>query len=278
MALLLLGMIVPSLSNAYVAPQAEVKLDPVLINSPPTSTTFTIQNQNEESTITLYFNLQGTCGFTYDTGLQGAVLAKKGEENDAVTMTVHHDPIELGVCSDTLTVQYFDENFSFDQVDVILTAEVVDQLGPSTVIIDGYDTGVENRLNDEKPISEHLALCEENANNHGQYVKCVAHLTRKMRRAKVLDKHERRKILKAAAFANIPPIEEGLEGLEYDGTPVVALINECKEDADNKKEYRRCVRKLIKKMRRAGIKMSRDKKKMMLRYVVRLQFRTEWER
>jgi hypothetical protein len=278
MALLLFGMVVPSLSNANVATQAEVKLEPVLINSPPSSTSFGIQNQNEESTIMLYFNLSGTCGFSYDTGLQGAILGKKGEPNDTVSMTVQHEPSDLGVCSDTLTVYYYAEDYVLQQVDVILTAEVVDKLGPSTVIIDGHDTGVENRLNDDKPISEHLAICEENAKNHGQYVRCVALKTRRMRRNDVLNKDERRQIMKAAAHANIPPIEAGLEGLEYDGTPVVDLINECKESAENRKEYRRCVRKLMKEMKKEGVKATRHERKLMLKYAAHWKFRRHWDK
>jgi hypothetical protein len=273
MALLLFGMVVPSLSNATVATKAEVRLDPVLINSSPSSTTFGIQNEDEQAAITLYFNLSGTCGFSYDTSLQGKILGPK----EMVSMAIEHTPSDLGVCSDTLTVFYYAEDYVLHELDVILTAEVVDKLGPSTVIIDGHDTGVENRLNDDKPISEHLAICSENAKNHGQYVRCVAFKTRKMRRKDVLNKDERRAIMKAAAHANIPPIEAGLEGLEYDGKPVVEWIDDCKENAKDKREYRRCVRKLMKEMKKEGVKATRHEKKLMLKYAAHWKLRKHWE-
>ena len=273
LALLLFGMVVPSQSDASVATEAEVKLDPVLLDSSPISTTFGIQNQNEENQITLYFNLTGTCGFSYDTTLQGKILGP----NEVVEMAIQFEPSDLGVCSDTLTVYYYGADFVLNEVNVILTAEVVDQLGPSTVIIDGIDTGVENRLNDDEPFSEHLAKCEENARHHRDYVRCVALMTRKWRKANVCSKQERRQILKAAAFANIPPIEEGLEELEYKGERVLDLIEKCKENAENRKQYRRCARKLIRKMRRADIEMTREQRKKILKYVVRREFRTDWD-
>lgn len=269
-ALLLLGMVVPVLSNANVATESEVKLDPVLINSPPSSTSFGIQNQNVESEITLYFNLTGSCGFSYDTGLQGAILGKNGEPNDTVSMTVQHDPSELGVCSDTLTIYYYAADFVLYEVNVILTAEVVDQLGPSTVIIDGYDTGVENRLNDGTPISDHLAICEENAKNHGQYVRCVALMTRKMHKAGFLNDAERGSIMKAAAHANIPPREPALEDLVYNGEAVTDLIEACKENTDNKRQYKRCVFDLMKEMKKEGVIETRKQKHQIRKYAASL--------
>jgi hypothetical protein len=140
-----------------------------------------------------------------------------------------------------------------------------------TVVIDGYDTGVENRLNDDKPISEHLAMCEE-AKNHGQYVRCVGLKIRQMRRKKILNEDESRAIMKAAAHANIPPRESGLEDLVYNGTPVTDLIKECKENAENNREYMRCVRQLMKEMKKEGVIKSRKEKHKMRRYAARLIF------
>ena len=56
MALLLFGMVVPSLSDAATV-VGEVDLGPVLINSTPGSEIFTIKNEDEQKTITLNFNL-----------------------------------------------------------------------------------------------------------------------------------------------------------------------------------------------------------------------------
>lgn len=272
-ALLLLGMVVPSLSDASVGTAAEVDFGQVLINSSPVSTTLGIQNENETSEIQIYFNLSGTCGFEFDPeeiqDLQGAFLKKKGEPGDSVSVTIYYAPTDLGECSDTLHVYWV--LGGFNDVPVILKGEGVDKLGPSTVIIDGYDTGVENRLNDNKPISEHLAMCEENAKNHGQYVRCVAFKTRKMRRANVLNERERRAIMKAAAHANIPPIEAGLEDLVHDGKSVVEWIDECRESAENWKQYKRCVQKLMKELKREDIVTSKKEMHQIRRYAAHVK-------
>ena len=272
LALVFLGMVFPSLSDSSVGTTGEVDLGQVLINSSPASTTFGIQNQNEQSWIALYFNLEGTCGFSYDTTLQGSVLGIKGEPNDTVTMTIEWAPSELGVCSDTLTVYYYDSSYELNEVSVVLTGEGVDKLGPSTVVIDGQDTGVENRLNDGIPISDHLAICEENAKNHGQYVRCVALMTRKMHKANVLNYEERGSIMKAAAHANIPPRKPGLEDLVYNGEPVTDLIEECKENAKNNRQYRRCVFDLMKELKKEGVIESRKQKHEIRKYAARLRF------
>ena len=84
--------------------------------------------------------------------------------------------------------------------------------------------------------------------------------------------------MKAAAHANIPPIEADLEGLEYNGRPVVEWIDECKERAENRKEYRRCLRKLMKEMKKEGVKATSQERKLMLKYAAHLKFRRHWEK
>jgi hypothetical protein len=93
-----------------------------------------------------------------------------------------------------------------------------------------------------------------------------------MKKADLLNKEQRRAIVKAAAHANIPPRKSGLEDLEYDGELVTDLIKECKEDATNHREYVRCVYQLIKDMKKEGVIKTRKEKHQIRRYAARLRF------
>jgi hypothetical protein len=272
LALIFLGMVFPSQSDSSVGTTNEVDLGQVLINSSKVSTTFIIQNENEQSWVTLYFNYLGDCGFEYDTTLQGRVLGIKGAPDDSATMTIEWETSELGVCSDDFTVYYYADDFVIHEVTVVLKGEGVDKLGPSTVIIDGQDTGVENRLHEEQTISERLEKCSESARNHGQYVRCVALMLRKMHKANVLSRGDMKVIMKAAAQANIPPRESGLEDLVYNGEPVTDLIEACKDNAKNNRQYRRCVFDLMKDLKKEGVIEGRKQKHQIRKYAARLKF------
>jgi hypothetical protein len=281
LALVLLGMVAPCLTNASVSAVSEVDLGQVLINSStPASTTFVIQNQNEDAdswivllSIGLESELEGegACGFSYDETLNGTMLWP----GDTVTMTIEYAPSEPGVCSDTLLVFYYDHNYNFCEypVPVVLTGEGIDKVAPSTVMIDGQDTEVENRLyKDDRYISEWLDDCAASARNHGEYVRCVALLTKNMKKTKLLNEEEKGAIMKAAAHANIPPRKSSIEDLSYDGTPVTELIKECKEEAKNNKQYMRCVSDLMKEMKKKGEIETRKDKHLIRRYAARLRF------
>jgi hypothetical protein len=74
-----------------------------------------------------------------------------------------------------------------------------------TVVIDGCDTGVEDHLlNDGYNISDSIAECAEGAKNHGKFESCVAHLTKKLKKARIISKREEHTIKKCAARADIP--------------------------------------------------------------------------
>jgi hypothetical protein len=140
------------------------------------------------------------------------------------------------------------------------------------VVIDGQDTGVLDFNYKDKLISARLEEIAAKARNHGQYVRWVAWLTRRLHKAGKLEKEEMKAIRKAAAHANIPPVESGLEDLVYNGVPVTDLIKECKEKAENNRQYRRCVFELMKEMKKQGVIKSRKEKHQIRRYAARLKF------
>lgn len=281
LALVLFGMVAPSLTNASVGTQGEVDLGQVLINSsPPTSTTLAIHNQNKEKKIYLLFRLEleGNCGFSYsyDETLYGTPMAI--EPDDTVSMTIEYAPSKLDVCSDTLVVSYFVDGEWFlyrDAVSVVLTGEGVDKVAPLTVMIDGQDTGVENKLyKDGRYVSEWLDDCAS-ARNHGEYVRCVALLTKNMKKGNLLNEEEKGAIMKAAAHANIPPRKSSIEDLSHDGTPVTELIKDCKENAESNRQYMSCVSDLMRDMKKDGVIKTGKDKHLVRRYAARLRFHSK---
>jgi hypothetical protein len=74
-----------------------------------------------------------------------------------------------------------------------------------TVIIDGCDSGVANTLLFSAcSISDKMAECAAAARNHGQFVRCVAHMTNRLKKAGVISGKEKGAIQKCAAQAHIP--------------------------------------------------------------------------
>jgi len=75
----------------------------------------------------------------------------------------------------------------------------------STIVIGDCDTGVANQyLEDGCTMSDQIAQCEENAKNHGQFVKCVNRLTNNWKKSGLITKKEKGAITRCAAKADIP--------------------------------------------------------------------------
>lgn len=75
-----------------------------------------------------------------------------------------------------------------------------------TVIISGCDTGVKNQIVDHGcTVMDLIAECEDGAKNHGQFVRCVNRLMRKLMQEGIITRKEHAIIIKCAAKANIPP-------------------------------------------------------------------------
>jgi hypothetical protein len=83
-------------------------------------------------------------------------------------------------------------------------ADDVDECVPSdlspTVLINGVDTGIQNTpanaigctLSDL--MTEMIALCLDDAKNHGQFVRCVSHETNILKRARTISGKQKGKI------------------------------------------------------------------------------------
>ena len=85
----------------------------------------------------------------------------------------------------------------------IYVAQVVQE--PSTVVIDGCNSGVTNTLFPTGcTISDLIAACAEGASNHGQFVRCVSHMTNDLKKAGTVAGQQKGAVQSCAAQANIP--------------------------------------------------------------------------
>lgn len=74
-----------------------------------------------------------------------------------------------------------------------------------TVVIDGCDSGVENVLfEDGCTILDLIFFCADDANNHGDFVSCVAHLTNDLVQQGIISGQQKGAIQSCAAQADIP--------------------------------------------------------------------------
>ena len=74
-----------------------------------------------------------------------------------------------------------------------------------TVVIDGCDSGVPNTIFPNGcTISDKIQQCATRAQNHGQFVSCVAHLTNKLKRTGVITGRQKGAIQSCAAHSNVP--------------------------------------------------------------------------
>ncbi len=74
-----------------------------------------------------------------------------------------------------------------------------------TVVIDGCDSGVDNSLGaDGCTLSDLIGECAEGVGNHGQFVRCVSHLTNDLKKARIITGAEKGAIMSCAAQADLP--------------------------------------------------------------------------
>ena len=75
----------------------------------------------------------------------------------------------------------------------------------ATVVIDGCNSGVLNTLFPNGcTISDLIAACAESARNHGRFVRCVSHMTNKLKKAGTIAAQQKGAIRSCAAQAHIP--------------------------------------------------------------------------
>jgi len=74
-----------------------------------------------------------------------------------------------------------------------------------TVVIDGWDSGVDNvLLEDGCTISDLISQCADDADNHGEFVSSVSHTTNPLKKKKIISGKEKGMIQKCAAKSDIP--------------------------------------------------------------------------
>jgi hypothetical protein len=82
---------------------------------------------------------------------------------------------------------------------------VVERIVVETVVIDGCDTGVPNRVFDDgSSISGLVEECAAGARNHGKFVSCVAHVANDLKKDGIISGWQKGAIQSCAAKANLP--------------------------------------------------------------------------
>lgn len=277
-ALIFFGVFFPSLTNGAVNP-TKVDFGEVEVGS-QASQLLSISNGNNGAVDVMFFlsyhNENADCGFSLAFG--GEVFTFNAENNYVVSLPaqipangsinveVIFAPTDPGTCSATLFVS------AGGVASAILTGTGLEAPQVTNIIIDGQDTGVLDFEYDNKLFSVRLDEIAAEARNHGQYVRWVVFWTRRAYRDDKLDKGQMKVIMKAAAHANIPPRKPGLEDLVYNGEPVTDLIEACQENAENSRQYRRCVFDLMKELKKEGVIESRKQKHQIRKYAARLKF------
>jgi hypothetical protein len=161
---------------------------------------------------------QGRFSEVYPRCLYGYDLDPDCSHGYEVRVLAHHEYDRLGFPSaylDNLKVwdyaktDFSDRFFESFDSDGDGYPDEVDECPDSdltgTVVIDGSDTGVENRLLDNGcTISDRIAECAENTRNHGEFVSNVSHLTNNLKKTGIISGREKGKIQSCAAKANIP--------------------------------------------------------------------------
>ncbi|HVF98011.1 MAG TPA: hypothetical protein VM871_11845, partial [Flavisolibacter sp.] len=73
-----------------------------------------------------------------------------------------------------------------------------------TIVIDGCDTGVPNSsLPGNTTMSAAIAVCAQNATNHGSFVSCVSDLTNAWKKAGLITGEQKGAIVSCAAQSSI---------------------------------------------------------------------------
>lgn len=79
----------------------------------------------------------------------------------------------------------------------------LDSILDENIVIDGFDTGVENVIfEDGCTMMDLIGECAASATNHGSFVRCVAHLTNEWKTSGLISRKEKGRIQRCAAHAD----------------------------------------------------------------------------
>ncbi len=154
-----------------------------------------------KTTVILYFSYEKySCGFSLPR--QESVLQPGATLDLEITWTPPEGS-EGSTCSDTLKVIYGPDLYETVLVMGRAVAPSGGTRGRSTNILIGEcDTGVVDQLEEGMSISQRIGKCALEAKNHGQFVRCVAHLTNELRKAGKISGREKNAIQSCAAHAH----------------------------------------------------------------------------
>jgi hypothetical protein len=216
-ALLFLGVFLPSLTNGAVSPLSVTfngdDGDEGVVVGSQESQFLNIKNTNDGATNVTFYLLEAACGFSLAYGEDAFTFEE--ENGYVVFLTVDGVPVEIpsgesidleiifaptepGTCNGTLWIS------AGGVAPVSLTGIAVEAPALTNIIIDGQDTNVLDFEYKNMRFSEWLDVIAAEARNHGQYVKLVAFWARRAHKAGNLEKEEIKAIVKAAIHAKIP--------------------------------------------------------------------------
>jgi hypothetical protein len=130
----------------------------------------------------------------------------QGFEIDGKWNTIELSPAGMTFSGDMTKMQVFYGLYGYGATHSVDFKKITVTGCLGTIVIDGCDTGVKDRLvdNGKSSISQKIDKCAESAKNHGEFVSCVAHLTNELQKAGIITGKEKGAIQSCAAQANIP--------------------------------------------------------------------------
>lgn len=128
----------------------------------------------------------------------------QGFETDGNWNTMELTPAGMTFTGDMSKMQVFYGLYGYGATHNVNFENITVDGCLGTIMIDGCDTGVEDRLYEDEFISELIEDCALNASNHGEFVNCVAHLTNAIKRAGIITGQEKGAIQSCAAQSSLP--------------------------------------------------------------------------
>jgi hypothetical protein len=153
-----------------------------------------------KTTLILYFRYENyNCDFSLPR--QESVLQPGATVDLEITWTPP-EGTEGSTCSDTLKVIYGPDLYET----VLVTGRAVAPGGGhrgrnTNIVIGECDTGVMDQSYSDMMISDWIDGCAGEVKNHGQFVRCVAHLTNELKKAGIISGREKGAIQSCAARA-----------------------------------------------------------------------------
>jgi len=200
------AMLFPGLTQGSVGTEPSILMDfgGVSVNSQLAEDLAITNYESIPVTLTFTLVLGGSCGFSYID--PGSAI----EPYDTMVLPVTFSPVTETECTGMLVVKwkYYDEEgqpieWGSAKVTLSGTGTEAPTVDP-WVLIDGQDTGVENKFYVDRYISQYIDECAAIAKNHGHFVSCVADLADGMNEDGIISGKEKGMLQSAAAKSKLP--------------------------------------------------------------------------